>query len=100
LAAGLALALVRRAGRWVVIAVLAAAGVLCAVSAAGVLTDPGPVARAAVAEATGVGTLVADPHVTVAPYLGVALGVLAVALAGWVAATSRRWAQGPGGTSG
>lgn len=94
LAAGIALALVRRTGRWVVVLVLAAAGVLCVVSAVGVWADPGPAARAAVADATGVGTLVEEPVVSAAPVLAAGIGALAVALAVWVALTSGRWPQG------
>ncbi|KON73088.1 hypothetical protein M768_12715 [Cellulosimicrobium cellulans F16] len=91
-AAALALGLVGRVGRWVVLAVAAASGVVATVSALGVALDPEPSARSAVADATGVTELTAPVDLTVAPWLAAALGVLTVLAVVWVAVGSRSWA--------
>lgn len=90
-AAALALGLVGRVGRWVVLAVAAASGVVAAVSALGVALDPEPSARAAVADATGVTELTAPVTLTVAPWLAAVLGVVTVLTVVWVAVGSRSW---------
>lgn len=90
-AAALALGLVGRVGRWVVLAVAAASGVVATVSALGVALDPEPSARSAVADATGVTELTAPVDLTVAPWLAAALGVLTVLAVVWVAVGSRSW---------
>ncbi|QJW36662.1 Trp biosynthesis-associated membrane protein [Cellulosimicrobium protaetiae] len=106
-AAALALGLVGRVGRWVVLAVAAVSGVVATVSALGVALDPEPSARSAVADATGVTELTAPVELTAAPWLAAALGVLTVLVAVWVAVGSRSWAEAstrheraPGPTSG
>jgi hypothetical protein len=91
-AAALALGLVGRVGRWVVLAVAAASGVVATVSALGVALDPEPSARSAVADATGVTELTAPVDLTVAPWFAAALGVLTVLAVVWVAVGSRSWA--------
>jgi hypothetical protein len=91
-AAALALGLVGRIGRWVVLAVAAASGVVATVSALGVALDPEPSARSAVADATGVTELTAPVDLTVAPWFAAALGVLTVLAVVWVAVGSRSWA--------
>ncbi|MDF2806493.1 MAG: hypothetical protein K0S43_1439 [Cellulosimicrobium sp.] len=91
-AAALALGLVGRAGRWVVLAVAAASGVVATVSALGVALDPEPSARSAVADATGVTEVTAPVDLTVAPWLAAACGVLTVIAVVWVALGSRSWA--------
>ena len=91
-AAALALGLVGRVGRWVVLAVAAASGVVATVSALGVALDPEPSARSAVADATGVPEVTAPVDLTVAPWLAATLGVLTVLAVVWVAVGSRSWA--------
>jgi uncharacterized membrane protein (TIGR02234 family) len=90
-ASALALGLVGRAGRWVVLAVAALSGVVTAASALAVALDPGPSARSAVAEATGVTELTAPVSLTPAPWVAAALGVVTVLVVAWVAVGSRTW---------
>ncbi|WP_435736088.1 Trp biosynthesis-associated membrane protein [Cellulosimicrobium sp. PMB13] len=90
-AAGLALGLVGRIGRWVVLAVAAASGVVTTAAALGVALDPEPSARSAVAEATGVTELTSAVSLTAAPWVAAALGVLTVVAVVWVAVGSRGW---------
>ena len=92
LAAGGALSLVGRAGRWVVAVVVIAAGILVAGSALAVIVDPIPVATAAVAEQTGAGALSGAVRLTVFPYLATVVGVVVVAVGGFVARVSGAWA--------
>ncbi|MBN9325346.1 MAG: Trp biosynthesis-associated membrane protein, partial [Cellulomonas sp.] len=66
-AAGAALALAGRLGRWVVMTVVLLCGAVVAWSAVALLANPGPVARQAVAAATGVDHLVGTPRSTAAP---------------------------------
>lgn len=112
-AAGVALALAGRVGRWLVVTVVLACGALVVWSAAGVLRDPRPAARQAVAAATGVDHVVAAPALTAGPWVAVVTGVV-VMFAGLVLArSSRSWAgpsrrhellspsaAGPSGTAG
>jgi hypothetical protein len=77
----------------VLVAAVALSGVLTVVSAALVITDPGESARTAVAAATGVETLVTPVTLSPWPTVAVAVGLLVVAAAGWLAATSGRWAR-------
>ncbi len=93
LAAGLAIGLAGRIGRWVVVATVLLAGVLLTASALAVVTDPAPVARTAAAEATGVQTLAAPVSLTPWPWVATGVGVLVVLVSGWLAVTSRRWAR-------
>ena len=93
LAAGAAIPLVGRIGRWVVVVVVMASGGLLAASALAVIADPDPVAGSAVAGVTGVATLAAPVTLTVAPFAVVALGIAGVLLGGWLTATSRTWAR-------
>jgi uncharacterized membrane protein (TIGR02234 family) len=93
LSAGVAIGLVGRAGRWVLVAVVALAGVLAAVSAVLVIADPSDVARTAVADATGVETLVAPVTLSAWPYVAVVVGLLVLVTAAWLAATSGTWAR-------
>ncbi|WP_454043740.1 Trp biosynthesis-associated membrane protein [Cellulosimicrobium sp. Marseille-Q8652] len=90
-AAGLALGLVGRVGRWVVLAVAAASGAVTTAAALGVALDPEPSARSAVAEATGVTELTSAVSLTAAPWVAAALGVLTVVAVVWVAVGSRGW---------
>jgi hypothetical protein len=92
-AAALALGLVGRVGRWVVLTVAAASGVVTTVAALGVALDPEPSARSAVADATGVTELTAPVELTAAPWVAAALGVLTVLAVAWVAVGSRSWAR-------
>lgn len=91
-AAALALGLVGRVGRWVVLAVAAASGAVSAAAALGVALDPEPSARSAVADATGVTELTAPVTLTAAPWIAAGLGVLTVLVVVWVALGSRAWA--------
>ena len=90
-AAGAALALVGRAGRWVVAVVVAGAGVLVVASSVGVLLDPSAAAVAAVAEATGVGRVSGEVEVGPWPWFAVVVGAASVALAPWLLRVSRTW---------
>jgi uncharacterized membrane protein (TIGR02234 family) len=91
LAASLALGLVGPVGRWVVLASVALGGLVVAVSAVLVLTDPQGPARSAVAEVTGVVGPVGEVDVGASPFLTVVLGALLVALATAAALGAGRW---------
>lgn len=91
LAAAAAVGLVGRVGRWVVCAVVAAAGAVVVLSAAVVVRDPDAAVQAAVAAATGVGVLAGAPALTVWPFLALGVGALDVVAAGVLTAGSRRW---------
>ena len=93
LAAGIAIGLAGRVGRWVVTGVVLLAGVLQTVSALSVTGDPEPIARTVVAGATGVGALTAPVTVTAWPWVAVAVGVAVVVVAAWLGATSRSWSR-------
>ncbi|GMA26106.1 hypothetical protein GCM10025864_38650 [Luteimicrobium album] len=90
-AAALALGIVGRVGRFVVLAVAALAGVVVAFSALGVVRDPTPVATREAADATGVTELTEGVHVALWPYATVVVGALVVVLAVLVALGSRSW---------
>lgn len=90
-AAGVALLLAGRAGRWVVAAVVLAGGVALAVAAGAVLADPASRAVDAVATQTGVGRLTSPARLTAWPGVTVAVGVLAVVVAVLLARSSARW---------
>lgn len=92
-ASALALGLVGRVGRWVVLAVAAAAGVVITTSALAVVLDPGPSALSTAAESTGVTELTAPVTLTAAGWAAVVLGVLIVVLALWSAVVSGAWSQ-------
>lgn len=91
LAAAAAVGLVGRAGRWVVAAVVAAAGATVVASALAVLGDPEGSARVVVASVTGVGALAGPAAPTVWPWVAAAVGVLDVLAAVAVVVGSRRW---------
>jgi uncharacterized membrane protein (TIGR02234 family) len=93
LAAGVAVGLAGRVGRWVVVAVVLLAGVLLTASAVAVVADPHRVAGSAVADVTGVETLAAAVELTPWPWVAAAVGVLVVLAGVWLALTSRRWAR-------
>jgi len=90
-AAALALGIIGRVGRYVVLAVAALAGAVVAFSALGVVQDPTPVATREAANATGVTELTEGVHVAFWPYTTVAVGALVVVLAVLVALGSRSW---------
>ncbi|WP_024288559.1 Trp biosynthesis-associated membrane protein [Cellulomonas sp. KRMCY2] len=90
-AAGLALALGGTVGRRLAAAAVAGAGVLVAVSVAAVLADPQAVALSAAQEAVGVAELAGPVTVTVAPWVGLVLGVLAIAHGLRTAVVCGRW---------
>jgi len=91
LAAGGALSLVGRVGRWVVVVVVVAAGVLVTASALAVIADPVPVATAVAAEQTGAGALSGPVRLTVFPYVAAVIGVAVVAVGAFVARASGGW---------
>ncbi|AEE45932.1 Trp biosynthesis-associated membrane protein [Cellulomonas fimi] len=91
LAAAAAVALVGRAGRWLVAVVTAAAGVLVGASAVAVLADPRAAALPVVTTQTGVGRVVGAVEVTLWPWAATAVGVAVVLSAGWLVRTSRTW---------
>ncbi|MGC5166130.1 Trp biosynthesis-associated membrane protein [Luteimicrobium sp. DT211] len=90
-AAALALGIIGRIGRYVVLAVAALAGAVVAFSALGVVRDPTPVATREAADATGVTELTEGVHVAFWPYATVVVGALVVVLAVLVAVGSRSW---------
>lgn len=92
-AAAGAVALVGRAGRWVVAAVAAGAGVLVVTGALTVLADPAGAAAATVAEVTGVAPDGAAATTTVAPAVAAVLGALVIMLAGALARARGAWDQ-------
>jgi len=92
LAAGAAVALVGRAGRWVVALVVAACGVLVVATTLAVTGDPAAAVTPVVAEQTGVGATAGPVSTTVWPWAAVGVGVLDVLAAGWLVRTSRGWA--------
>jgi len=92
LAAVGAVALVGRVGRWLVVTVVALAGLLVVAGALGVLRDPQAAARSSVVDALGVDRAVADLTVTSWPWVALVVGVLDVAAAVWLARASRSWA--------
>ncbi|MBD5787311.1 Trp biosynthesis-associated membrane protein [Cellulosimicrobium terreum] len=90
-AAALALGLVGRVARWLVLVVAAASGAVTVASALGVALDPVPAARSAVAEATSVTEPTSPVDVTAAPWVAVVLGVLTVVAVVWIAVGARSW---------
>lgn len=92
LAAAAAIGLVGRVGRWVVAAVVAAAGATVVVSALAVLADPEGAARTVVASVTGVGALAGPVTPTAWPVVAAVVGVLDVLAAVLVVVWSRHWA--------
>lgn len=90
-AGALALGLVGRAGRWIVLGVQAVAGAAIAVSALSVALSPRASAVAAAVDATGVTEIVGPVEVRPAAWVTVALGLAIVALAAWSAWSARSW---------
>lgn len=90
-AAGAALALAGRLGRWVVMTVVLLCGVVVAWSAVALLADPGPVARQAVAAATGVDHLVGTPRTTAAPWVATLVAAVVVVCGVALGRASARW---------
>ncbi|WP_231495906.1 Trp biosynthesis-associated membrane protein [Cellulomonas sp. HZM] len=92
LACAAALALVGRAGRWVVGAVVVVAGVVIAWASLDVVRHPaGGAMERALVDATGVPHVAGAVDVQPWPYVAVALGVLVAAAGVWVVVVSRRW---------
>lgn len=90
-AAGAAVALAGRLGRWLVVAVVAACGVVVVAAATGVLRHPETSATAAAAARTGVDHLDGAPVVTAGPWAAVVIGLLAVVTAALMARASAGW---------
>ncbi|OZB48009.1 MAG: hypothetical protein B7X40_08115 [Cellulomonas sp. 14-74-6] len=95
-AAGAALALAGRLGRWVVMTVVLLCGVVVAWSAVALLADPGPVARQAVAAATGVDHLVGTPRTTAAPWVAMLVAAVVVVCGTALGRASARWSATSG----
>lgn len=91
LAAAGALGLVGRAGRWVVVGVVAGAGALVVASALSARSGAGASAERAAAETTGVSSLTDGPHVAAWPWVAAALGLLVVVAAVGLARASAAW---------
>jgi len=90
-AAGAAVALAGRVGRWVVAAVVLSGGAALVTAAAVVLTDPAAPAADAVRAQTGVDHLVGPAVATAAPWFTVAVGVITVLVAVLVVRWSGAW---------
>lgn len=74
-AAALALGLVGRIGRWLVLVVVALGGAVVVAGGVGVIASPDRPARSAVAEVTGTSETTSAVSLTAAPYVSVVLGV-------------------------
>ncbi|MDM7831033.1 Trp biosynthesis-associated membrane protein [Cellulomonas edaphi] len=93
LACGAAIALVGRIGRWVVVAVVAAMGLLVVAAALQALADPwGSGLHQLVVGATSVGSDESDVTTSAWPYVAVVVGVVVLLAAVWLGSASRRWA--------
>jgi uncharacterized membrane protein (TIGR02234 family) len=90
-AAGAAIALAGRVGRWVVAAVVLAGGAALVTAAAVVLADPAAPAADAVRAQTGVDHLVGPAVATVVPWFTLTLGVITVLVAVLLARWSGTW---------
>ena len=93
LAAGIAIGLAGRIGRWVVVGSVLLCGLLLVASAVAALGDHGPAARAGVAMENGVDPLATPVTLTGWPSIALLIGVLVLLAGAWLAATSRRWAR-------
>lgn len=91
LAAGLALTIARRIGRWVVGILLVLAGATLAVTAVQAVADPEAAAEPAVAAATGTTAAAAAYAVTLWPWVAAAGGVLAVLAGAAALVAGGRW---------
>lgn len=91
LAAGVAGGLVGRMGRWVVVVVLFIASVVVIWSAIAVIVNPRSSALAAAASQTGVASLLAEPGVSLWPWITALLGAAGLLLSVAVAKGSRTW---------
>ena len=92
-AAGVAVLLAGRVGRWLVVAAMAASALTVAWSVVALLADPVPVARAAAAEATGVDRIVGDVVVTAWPWVAGVVSLVVLAFAVVLARVARRWPE-------
>ncbi|UJP38919.1 Trp biosynthesis-associated membrane protein [Cellulomonas palmilytica] len=93
LAAAGAVALVGRAGRWVVAGAVALAGALVVVDAVGVLRAPVDTAAPRVVEELGLERAL-EAAVSPWPWVAVVVGVLDVLLAVWLVRASAAWSTG------
>ncbi len=92
-ASALALGLMGRVGRWVVLAVAALSGAVTTAAALAVALDPAPSARSAVAEATGVTELTSAVSLSPAPWVAAVLGVVTLLASVGIAVGSREWGR-------
>lgn len=90
-AAGAAVALAGRIGRWVVVAVVALGGLALAGASGAVLVDPWNHVRDAVAAATGVDHVSDQAEATAWPWVAVVVGLLVVLAAVGLARGSAAW---------
>jgi hypothetical protein len=90
-AAGAAVALAGRLGRWVVVVVVALGGLAVVGGAVGVIVRPETAATAVAAAQTGIGRLRGAPAVSSGPWVALVVGVLVVVTAGLLARASAWW---------
>ena len=92
LACAAAVALVGRVARWVVVLVVALAGVLVVAASLRALADPWAAGlHQKVLSATGAGHDATAVTTSAWPYAAIVAGVLVVVAAGWIARSSRSW---------
>lgn len=92
LAAGAAVGLVGRVGRWVVALVVAGCGVLVVATTVSALTDPAAAVAPVVAAQTGVGHLAGPVATSAWPTVALVVGALDILAAVWLVVASRGWA--------
>ncbi|MCO1339877.1 hypothetical protein BJH93_13405 [Kocuria polaris] len=93
LAAGISLSIAGRVARYVVAAVLVAAGAGIGFASASVLGNPESAAAGMVGEAAGTAQILADYATSPWPFVGIAAGVWTAAAGIVVAVGARRWAE-------
>jgi hypothetical protein len=94
LAAGAALALVGRSGRWVVVVVLVGCAGIVGNGGARVLADPARVAAPAVAARTGLDALAGPPTSTAWPWLAIGCALVLLAAAVGIGLQREGWRSG------
>jgi hypothetical protein len=91
LAAGAALALVGRGGRWAVVVVLLGCAAIVVAGAVRALTDPAAVAASAVADRTGLAAATGSASSTPWPWVTAVLALATVAAAVWIGRARGGW---------
>ncbi|GHD01411.1 Trp biosynthesis-associated membrane protein [Zhihengliuella salsuginis] len=93
LAASISLSIAGRIARYIIAALLVAAGTGVGFAAASVLGDPESAAAGLVGEAAGTAQILADYETSAWPVVGIAAGVWIVVAGLLVAVSARRWAD-------